>query len=307
MLKSTTTMKPPYLKKGDSIGIVAPARKVSESEMLPSIEILTNQGFNVVCGNNLFSEYNQYSGTVAQRTDDFQQMLDNPDIKAIIAARGGYGSVQLLENLDWSGFIEKPKWIIGYSDITVFHCYVNNVLNTQTIHGTMPINMAKAEAITLESLFGLLSDKPSEIIVDPNSLNIYGDCQGELFGGNLSILYSLTGTELLQSIDGKILFIEDLDEYLYHIDRMMMNLKLAGVLSKIKGIIVGGMNDMNDNTIPFGLTAEQTIYNIAKEFNIPVCFGLSAGHCEPNIALVLGDKVSLTVSEKGSKIVYEQE
>jgi len=298
-------IKPPYLKPGDTIGIVAPARKVSIGDIEIAIEIIKQQGYKVLLSDNLFGNYHQYSGTAEQRTNDFQQMLDNSNVKAIIAARGGYGSVQLIEGLNWNNFINNPKWIIGYSDITVFHSYINNILNIESIHGTMPINMKSAQSESVTSLFNLATGKTNNIVLTPHELNITGNCKGKLIGGNLSILYSLTGTSLLQNLEGCILFIEDLDEYLYHIDRIMMNLKLSGILRSIKGLVVGGMSDMNDNTIPFGFSAEQTIHNIGRELNIPICFGLQSGHVEPNIALNMGREISLNVSESQSIISYE--
>lgn len=296
---------PSYLKRGDIIAIVAPARKIEKEIIYYAKRLIEAEGYNVIIGDNLFGDCNQYSGTIEERVHDMQIMLDNKDVSAIFCARGGYGTIQLLQDLNWNKFIKNPKWIVGYSDISVLHCFINRNLGVQTLHATMPVNFQKALPETLNSLFNILSGKDISYYIPRKALNINGYASGELIGGNLSILYSLNGTPAFPDLKNKILFIEDLDEYLYHIDRMMMNLDYSGVFSDINGLVVGGMNDMNDNTIPFGMTAEQIIFNIIKKYKIPVCFGFDAGHIEPNLALTFGKKVKLSVSDKGTEVCYE--
>lgn len=287
---------PPFLKHGDRIGIVATARKISKEEIQPAATILNSWGLEVVLGKNLFKEYHQFSGTDKERAEDLQAMLDDSSIKAIIAARGGYGTIRIIDQIDFSKFIQYPKWIIGYSDITVLHSHIHN-LGIETLHATMPINFTKNAEAT-ETLRKALFGEELKHEAEAHSLNTKGFAEGQLIGGNLSLLYALTGSVSDINTKGKILFIEDLDEYLYHIDRMLMNLKRAGKLNHLAGLIVGGMTDMKDNAIPFGKTAEEIIADAVSEFDYPVCFGFPAGHEEKNFALFLGRTVKLNVGEK---------
>jgi muramoyltetrapeptide carboxypeptidase len=288
-------IQPRYLKRGDTIGIIATARKISTEEINPAIAIIKSWGLEVELGNNLFNADNQFSGTDQERANDWQILLNDTSIKAIISARGGYGTVRIVDQIDFTTFIKNPKWIIGYSDITVLHSHIHN-LGIETLHATMPINFSK-NTEALESLRKALFGEVIKYEIETNALNRKGIAEGELIGGNLSILYSLSGS--ISDIDtkGKILFIEDLDEYLYHIDRMMINLKRAGKLSNLAGLVVGGMSDMKDNTVPFGKTAEEIILDAVKEYNYPVCFNFPAGHIDRNLALLFGKKVKLEVGD----------
>lgn len=287
-------IQPSYLKKGDKIGIVACARKISREEMAPAIEILKSWGLEVVLGKNVFNADNQFSGTDAERSDDLQTMLDTASVKAIISARGGYGTMRIIDKINFENFKKSPKWLVGYSDITVLHSHIHT-LGIETIHATMPINFNK-DADALETLRKALFGEKISYEIDSHSLNRKGVAEGELVGGNLSLLYALTGSASDIDTSGKILFIEDLDEYLYHIDRMMMNLKRSGKLSRLAGLVVGGMTDMKDNAIPFGKTAEEIILDAVKEYNYPVCFRFPAGHVDKNFALYLGRTVKLEIS-----------
>jgi muramoyltetrapeptide carboxypeptidase len=294
------TILPPSLEPKDKVAIVAPARKISKQELRKAIDILTGWGLEVVFPENLFKEHHQFSGTDEQRAADFQWALDNPDIKAIFCARGGYGSARIIDSLDFSAFRNQPKWIVGYSDITVIHTHINKLFNISTIHGTMPINFATNSVQSLNTLKSILSGDMPTYAVGGNEFNIKGKSEGQLVGGNLSILYSLNGSESFPDVEGKILFIEDLDEYLYHVDRMVMNLKRAGVFASLSGLVVGGMTDMRDNQVPYGKTAEEIIYDAVKEYNYPVCFNFPAGHVENNLALITNKKVRLNVSTTSS-------
>lgn len=285
-------MHPPYLRQGNKIGIVATARKITPEELQPAVDVFTSWGLEVVFGKNLFESSNQFSGTEEQRASDLQTMLNDETIAAVIVARGGYGSVKVIDRIDFTSFQQYPKWVIGYSDITVLHAHIHQLTGIATLHATMPVNFAaqvnngEALATLQQTLFG---EKLSHTFV-PHMLNRGGEATGILVGGNLSVLYSLLGSVSFPDTDGKILFLEDLDEYLYHIDRMMMGLKRAGALSNLAGLVVGGMSDMRDNTIPFGKTAEEIIIEAVKEFDYPVCFGFPAGHITDNRALKLGVK-----------------
>jgi len=288
-------IQPEFLKKGDKIGIVACARKISKEELQPAIAIFESWGLQVVLGKHVFNANHQFSGTDEERAADLQSMLDDSTIKAVISARGGYGTVRIIDKIDFTTFKKSPKWIIGYSDITVLHSHIHN-LGFQTLHATMPINF-EVDANATDSLRKTLFGEKIEYHVDAHPLNRKGKAEGVIVGGNLSLVYALSGSVSDIDTKGKILFIEDLDEYLYHIDRMMMNLKRSGKLSGLAGLIVGGMTDMKDNTIPFGKTAEEIIVDAVKEYTYPVCFNFPAGHINNNMAIKFGNKVNFAVSE----------
>ena len=289
--------KPRYLRKGDKIAIVATARKIKLAELQPAIDVLNNWGLEVILGKNLWNEEYQFAGTTEQRTQDLQQALDDKNINAIFCARGGYGTVKIIDSIDFTEFKKHPKWIVGYSDVTVLHNHINQNFNIQTLHATMPINFSTNSAESLQSLKNALFGEKLSYQFDTHLLNRKGEAAGELVGGNLSIIYSLTGTNSILNTASKILFIEDLEEYLYHIDRMMMNLKRAGMLAQLSGLIVGGMTEMKDNAIPYGKTAEEIILDNVKEYDYPVCFGFEAGHTSTNLALKMGATVKLKVAE----------
>jgi len=286
------------LNIGDKIGIISTARKISLEELKPSIKLLEEWGLKVVFGKNLFEEDNQFSGTVTQRSSDLQSMIDDDSIKAILCARGGYGTVQIIDKVDFSHLIKNPKWIIGYSDVTVLHSHLHQ-LGITSLHATMPINFEKNTPKALESLKSALFGLGNLTEIDHHHFNRFGKVEGEIVGGNLSILYSLLGSDSDINTEGKILFIEDLDEYLYHVDRIMINLKRNGKLKNLMALIIGGMSDMNDNTIPFGKTAEEIILEYIKEFDFPVCFNFPAGHLDDNRCIRLGVKSVLEVNKNG--------
>lgn len=315
---------PIYLQRGDTIAIVSTARKVSKEELKPALQLLESWGLKAVLGETIGTEENQFAGKDDLRVADFQSMLDNPLIKAIWCARGGYGTVRIIDKLDFSTFKKSPKWIIGYSDITVLHSHINT-LRIETLHGPISLDIEKKSDETRESLRKVLfgekysisfkiktnmeaysknsQEKPFNDALS-SKFNRAGVAKAELVGGNLSILYSLCGSNSAINTDGKILFIEDLDEYLYHIDRMMMNLKRNGMLENLAGLIVGGMTMMNDNTIPFGKTAMEIIWETVKEYDYPVCFSFPSGHIEDNRVLIMGRKVKLKVMDESITLKF---
>jgi muramoyltetrapeptide carboxypeptidase len=293
---------PASLSKGDKVGIVASARKISKEDIAPSVELLKQWGLEVVLGKNLFNEYNQFAGTDEERAFDLQTMLDDESIKAIIIARGGYGTVRIIDKIDFTKFEKQPKWIVGYSDVTVLHSHIHT-LGIESLHATMPINFLK-NADATESLRKALFGEELNYSVAPFPLNRGGEVKAPLVGGNLSLLYALMASASEIDTRGKILFIEDLDEYLYHVDRMMMTLKRAGKLTHLAGLVVGGMSDMKDNTIPFGKTAEELILDAVKEYNYPLCFNFTAGHIDKNMALFLGREVALSVKADEVRLVF---
>lgn len=295
---------PEYLKKGDSIGIISTARKISKKELESSLKFIESWGFNIVFGKSIGAEDDQFAGNDDLRAADLQKMLDNPEIKAIWCAKGGYGTVRIIDKIDFSSFIKHPKWVIGYSDVTVLHSHIHN-LGIETLHAQMVSGLETKTKETSDSLLDVLLGKNYKISYKTlNSLNRPGASKGELIGGNLSMLYSLCGSKSSINTDGKILFIEDLDEYLYHIDRMIMNLKRNGMFENLAGLIVGGMTEMNDNTIPFGKTAEEIIWGIVKDYDFPVCFNFPAGHVEDNRALIMGREVELNVHDSGINVRF---
>jgi muramoyltetrapeptide carboxypeptidase len=304
MQAQTTMITPPYLQKGDTVAILATARKHIVKSMQPTIDLLESWGLHVVIGKSIGLEENQLAGTDAQRAADLQEQLDNPNIKAIWCARGGYGTVRVVDLIDFTQFKKHPKWLVGFSDVTVLHNHLNT-MGYKSIHGIMPISLAKATPEAIESLRLSLFGQPLQYAIDSHPMNRLGKASGELVGGNLSILYSLLGSPSAIDCKDKILYIEDLDEYLYHIDRMMMNLKRNGCLESLKGIIVGSMTDMKDNDIPWGKNALEIVQDVTKKYDIPMIFNFPAGHIHDNRALILGSNVTLEVTENCSTVVFE--
>ncbi len=291
------------LEKGDTIKIISIARKISESELKDPIKYIESKGYKVSIGKNVYNSHDQFAGTDKDRLNDLQEAINDPTIKAIWIARGGYGTHRIIDDLDIKPLINNPKWIIGYSDVTVLHCLLSTH-SIPSLHATMPVNFSNQSRASFDELFAVLEGKLPDYTIPVHSLNQFGKAKGKLIGGNLSILYSLTGTNLLGSLEGAILFFEDLDEYLYHIDRMMMNLKLSGVLGEIKGLIVGGLSEMNDNIVKYGKSAEEIVHEHIRKFDIPVCFAFPAGHQYENLPLILGREINLNVSENLVRINY---
>ena len=292
-----------YLQKNDTVAIVSTARKISLEEIKPAIQLLESWGLNVAIGDTIGFEENQFAGNDKERIADFQRMLDNSKIKAIWCARGGYGTVRIIDQLNFTSFIKHPKWIIGYSDVTVLHNHIHH-LGFETLHATMPINVEKNSKQSIATLKECLFGQNISYEIISSVENKIGDVTGELIGGNLSILYSLLGSKSNIITNNKILFIEDLDEYLYHIDRMLMNLKRNGYFTNLKGLIVGGMTDMRDNEIPFGKSAKEIILDIVSEYDFPVVFDFPAGHLNDNNALILGREVRLEVGKGKTKVSF---
>ncbi len=281
-----------YLKKGDTIGIVSPARAIEKSKVEPAIVFFEKHDLHVKLGNHIYDVNHQMAGTDENKAKDIQKFIDDDNIKAIVSTRGGYGCVRVIDRLDLKPLAKQKKWFVGYSDVTVFHSDIHQNHDTPTIHGTMPVNISSdpsvEEAVGNDTLMKALFGEDLVYDLKSHPLNKPGNASGKIVGGNLSMLYSLCGSNSDIDTKGKILFIEDLDEYLYHIDRMMMNLKRTGKLDKLAALVVGGMSDMNDNTIPFGKNAEEIILEHTSAYNYPVYYGFEAGHDKPNRALRLG-------------------
>jgi muramoyltetrapeptide carboxypeptidase len=259
-----------------------------------------------VLGKTINAQQNQFAGDDNFRLHDFQQAIDDDSIKAIWCARGGYGTVRMIDEIDFRKFKKHPKWICGFSDVTVLHSHIQSLFNTPTIHALMPVNVNDntKESDAIESLRKCLFGERIKYQFNSTQLNKTGKAKAEIVGGNLSILYSLAASQSDVDTAGKILLLEDLDEYLYHIDRMMMQLKRSGKLENLAGIVVGGMSEMKDNTIPFGKTAEEIIAEHVQEFDYPVCFNFPVGHQPDNRAMKLGMVAELEVNE--SNVLFKQ-
>ena len=295
-------IQPALLAKGDTVGLVSTARKIAVSSLAPAISLLESWGLRVVLGNSIGKEANQFAGTDRERAEDLQHMLDNPDIRAIWCARGGYGTVRIIDQLDFKGFLRNPKWIIGYSDVTVLHSQLQ-ILGIESLHATMPIDLEKTAASTLTSLQNSLFNGVFSYEVSSGQVFRSGKASGPLVGGNLSILYSLRGSPSAIATAGKILFIEDLDEYLYHVDRMLINLQRNGCFDQLQGLVIGGMTDLHDNEIPFGKDIYTMVMELVADYDFPVLFGFPAGHLVDNRALIFGREVNLRVGPKKSQLL----
>ncbi len=300
-----TMITPPYLQKGDTVALLATARKNIDDNLKPTIDLLHSWGLEAVVGSTIGLDYHQLAGTDEQRAADFQKQLDNPNIKAIWCVRGGYGTVRMLDLLDFTKFKQHPKWVIGFSDVTVLHNHLNT-MGYKSLHAIMPVTVPRATPDAVSSLKASLFGEPVSYTISPAPMNRFGSATGELVGGNLSILYSLLGSPSAIDCRDKILFIEDLDEYLYHIDRMMMNLKRNGCIENLKGIIIGGMTSMKDNEVPWGKNALEIIDDVTKKYNIPVIFNFPAGHIRDNRALIMGNTVSIEVTAAGSIVTFKK-
>ena len=295
---------PPALRRGQRVALVSPARKISAAELAPALATLAGWGLDVVLGESIAGDHYQFAGDDDLRRRDFQRQLDDPAVRAILCARGGYGTARIVDGLDFTRFRESPKWVAGFSDITVLNCHLL-AMGQASIHGVMPVlfQQAGGEA-ALESLRrALFGEKARPVDAPAHPLNWPGTATGALVGGNLSLLHTLTGTASQASFAGRILFLEDLDEYLYHLDRMMLHLHRSGQLAGLAGLVVGHFSAMRDNAVPFGGTPYEIINAYARLYDFPVGYGFPVGHEAANAALVVGQPATLTVGAAGARLV----
>jgi muramoyltetrapeptide carboxypeptidase len=302
-------IQPKSLEKGDSIAIIAPAGILKNKKEIieEAKELAESWGLKVLIGEHVFNQNNHFAGTDEERANDFQKALDNPNIKAIWGARGGYGSVRILDALDFTKFKDHPKWIIGYSDVTAIHSHVHN-LGVQTIHGMMGTSMQfdkEENKKSIETLRKALFGETLNYEIPSSKYNRIGSAEGELVGGNLTLLLTMLGSESSIDTEGKILFIEEIGEYKYHIDRMLQSLKRAGYFNKCKGLIVGNISNIKKNTTKWGSSIEQLILDVVSEHDFPVLFDFPAGHEIDNRALILGRTVQLKTETKTSKVIFK--
>lgn len=280
------------------IRIVSPAKHIDQVHVDFAENFLQRHGFEIEIGTYALGQDHYFSGTIQERLSDFQYALDDPSVDIILCSRGGYGCVQLIDELDFSAFLIDPKLIVGYSDVTVFHSHITANFNLPTLHATAPLNFSENTPEALQSLLNALSGIENNYEIDSHGLNIFGDVVAEVIGGNLAILYSLLGTNSAANFEGKILFIEDVGEAIYAVDRMFYALKKAGKLAQIKAVIVGGMTTMKDSEIPYGKSVEEVIHSHISMLNIPLAFNFPAGHIDDNRVLIMGKKATLSVQKE---------
>lgn len=291
-------IQPEFLKKNDKVAIIATSNNFEPDLLNKGIDIIKNWDLEVVLGKNLFNQFNQFAGTDDERYEDLQSTLDDNNIKAIFIVRGGYGISRIIDRVDFSKFKNNPKWIIGYSDVTVLHSNINKI-GYQSIHGIMPLFYGKSECKkSVKKLKDILFGKTFKYKLTKHPLNKEGFVKSEIIGGNLSTIISLIGTKSDIDFNNKILFIEDINEKLYSIDRMMIQLKRTRKLDKLSGLIVGSFSNILDNKIPFGKNSYEIIYDIVKEFNYPVIFNFPAGHEDLNFPIILGKEYTLNNTKK---------
>lgn len=302
---------PANLVSGDVIGITCPAGYITLDEITPAMQQFDSWGFSVAVGKTVGMRNFTFGGTDEERRSDFQQMLDDPSIKAIMCARGGYGIIRIIDQLDFTVFKKAPKWLIGFSDITILHCHLNTNYRIASIHSKMcnsfPTDWSTAEPVqvaTIKSIEKALKGEAMSYTASYQINNRQGEAKGELVGGNLRCIETLTGSPSEIETAGKILFLEDTGEYLYSIDRMFYNLKRSGKLAKLKGLIIGGFRIKNDDVgDEFGKTLEQIVLEKVIEYNYPVCFDFPVGHQKANYALKCGVKHHLKVTDQDSVLI----
>lgn len=293
----------PKLREGDLIYITAPAKAIDAECVHFAQAFFEKKGYRVLISDHCLGEYNYFSGTDNERLSDFQKGLDNPEVKAIVCARGGYGCIRILDTLQWAEMLRNPKHLVGFSDVTVFHQRMQR-FGLNSIHATMPLNFASNSEESLNTLLLALQNKPYTIQTTTCIWNKIGEVKGKLVGGNLSILYSLLGTDDQIDYAGCILFIEDLSEQLYHLDRILYSFEKAGIFDVISGLVVGGMTDMKDTAVPFGKSYEEIILDHFQFRKIPIAFHFPAGHIDDNRALVFGKEVRFKVNKKETSIEF---
>lgn len=294
------TIIPPYLSQGNTIGIVCPAGYLPKDKAETCMRVLTEWGFEVRAGSTLGSQHNYFSGTDEQRLEDLQHMLDDKSIHAILCGRGGYGVGRIIDKIDFRKFRKHPKWIIGYSDITILHSHLYSRLKTASLHSPMAaaFNDDEYNNPYIQSLQKVIKGEKPKYICEVNPYNNIGEAAGKLVGGNLSLIAHLIGTRSDINTDGKILFLEDVGEYIYNVDRMLYQLKRNGKFEKLQGLIIGAFNDLKDTVIPFGKDVYEVVHDIVKEYDYPICFNFPVGHTRENYVLKVGAQYKLHVGKK---------
>ncbi len=296
---------PPPLQKDDIIALATPARSIGMASIKSVRDLFEQQGWQLRLDPRVFSTHHQFGGNDQQRKDHLNALIADPAVKAILCGRGGYGSLRIVDELDLKPLASYPKWLIGFSDITVLHASFQKHAGIESIHATMPFNMHENSHESLESLLSVLQGNAPSYTFEWDVNNRAGNCEGKLTGGNLSILYSLQASASMPDPEGCILLIEDVDEYLYHIDRMMLSLRRSGFLSRLAGVVAGNFTQIHDNNVPFGCSVQDIIREHTDNYRYPVAFGLPAGHLADNRALILGRQTSLHVKNRQSSSLIQ--
>lgn len=299
--------QPPLLTAGDTIGILAPARKIHRTDVEFAVKLFASWGLKTKVADNLYSDHHAYlSGSDAERLSDVQTLLNDPSVNAVISARGGYGSTRIVDQVDYSTLLAHPKWLIGFSDITAFHLKFQQ-LGIASIHGTMPVLFSKPDAAqSVESLRRLLFDGECVMETQSSRGNRVGKVSGEVIGGNLSLVLDSFGTASEPDMAGKILILEEIDEYVYRVDRMMTQLRRTGELEKLKGLVIGHMTDIKESEFIFGENVQQIICNAVRDYTYPVAFRFPTGHENPNLAWINGGVATLEVTASKSSLVFDR-
>lgn len=295
--------QPPYLKKGDKIALVCPAKKLPKP-IDHAIAQLESWGLEVVIGESVYASHHQFAGNDTLRAKDIQRFLDDPSIKAIISGRGGYGTIRIIDDLDFTEFNKNPKWLVGFSDITVLLSHLIAQCNCQCIHAQMPYTFDESTPEALSSLKKALFGEKQTYSYQSLFKNREGEASGVLIGGNLSLLTMVQGSVSEMDFTGKILFLEDVGEQEYGIDRMLRMLKRAGKLKNLKGLILGAFTEIEEENIPFGQTADEVAWDLVQEYDYPVCFNFPTGHIDNNLSMVLGAEVNLKVEVNNVQFKY---
>jgi muramoyltetrapeptide carboxypeptidase len=309
VIKTGTIMKsltiPPYLKEGDRIAIVTPASHIDGNLVLHAEKLLKASGFDVVLGEHVFSTDGPFAGSDDERLHDLQKVTDDPSVKAVLCSRGGYGMSRIIDRMDYSALKKHPKWYVGYSDITSLHLWLNTVCGIASLHAEMPINYSnpKCSPLCYETMLKALKGE-QEPVVWKSSREASFAVDGTVLGGNISLIYSLNGTPAQPETEGAILFIEEIGEQFYHLDRMLISMRMTGMLDNLSALIVGGMEKITEGEHVFNQSVEEVVMNVVARYGYPVLFNFPAGHIPDNRALYLGRKARLTQNGSEATLSY---
>jgi len=296
---------PPFLREGDRIEIITPASHIEEDLVRKAVRILEGSGFRVTLGDHVFTRFGPFAGTENERLHDIQRATDDPDVKAVLCSRGGYGMTRIVDRIDFTALKRHPKWYVGYSDITSLHMWLNNVCGIASLHAEMPLNYSNPECSPLcyTTMVNALTGTPDIVRWTTHSEASF-DVSGRVTGGNISLIYSLNGTPAQPDTDGAILFIEEIGEQFYHLDRMLVAMRMTGLLKNLSALLVGGMEKITEGEHVFNQTVEEVVMNVVSGYDYPVLFNFPAGHISDNRAIYLGRSGRLTQEGAGASLTW---